>query len=151
MKSSPIGIAVILVVLAVSTTVLASEYKTTYPNLVGTWTGESLVMFVKDERLTKRELRITEQKGSLFRGTVWWAHVDQKEKPLFVTGGKRVNKATVSIVGVIGFDGKTINMAVQGENAFWQARLVDSDTIEALFTASGSGAAAFRDKLKRKR
>lgn len=150
MRSSILGVGIVLCLVLVYSPAIAAEGSKSMPNLVGTWTGKEKAHFHKATREAVRELRVTEQDGAYFRGFRSWEHTDKKEAHGDV-GGKKVHKATEPIIGVIGFDGKTIYLVEHGDWGIVHARLVGPDTIEAIYVESGPAAAIFRTLYKRKR
>ncbi|MCP4319644.1 MAG: hypothetical protein GY789_27605 [Hyphomicrobiales bacterium] len=120
------------------------------PNLVGTWTGEKTVYFLKGERHSIDVLKITEQSGAHFRGTRSWEHVTEGE-PLGHAGDEHSHVASEPILGMIGFDNRTIYIVEHDDQGQLHAQLVDSDTMEVVYVEPGENAAVFRVEMTRKR
>jgi hypothetical protein len=93
-------------------------------------------------------MKITEQNGAHFKGVRLWEH-DPKHEPTFDAGGKKTHKAEEPILGIIGFDGKTIYAVEHGDWGVFHWRLVDPDTIESIYVESGPNAAIGRAIFKR--
>ena len=141
-----------LCVLMTSSAAAAEEVGKSAPNLLGKWTAESKDMFVEGVRHFKGVLEITSQDGPLFSGTWSWKISDGS--PVATSGASgiaRVTKAEERIVGVVGFDGKTIHIAEKDDWGKHVGRLVGTDTMHVIYVESGPGASAGRRILKRER
>lgn len=150
MKSRSIGLVIVLCSLLACSVAAAEEGVKSIPDLVGTWTGEKKIYYQKGERQSTSELRIFEQDGAYFRGCRIWGHTETEKEPLGHAGGKHVRQALEPILGIIGFDFKTIYMVEHDDWAHLHARLVGPDTMEVVYVESGPNAAVFRVTLKRK-
>lgn len=151
MRSRTIGVAVVLCSLLACSAAMAGDDREPMPNLVGTWICEELkAFFHKGSRQSTDGLRVTEQDGAYFRGIHFWEHPEKKDALAHV-GGKPTTKATEPIVGVIGFDRKTIYIVEHGDWGVFHGRLVGPDTIEVVYVESGPAAAIGRYIWKRKR
>jgi len=117
------------------------------PDLVGTWTGSAKRLRAEGGAEGPIQLRVTEQDGALFRAEKTWK-INPGGTPGSV-GGKLVNEAVEPLIGVIDFDGRTIYLAEQGDVGTYTARLVDPDTIQAVYVESGDAATIYRFILKR--
>lgn len=142
-----VTVAVSLVVMCCAA--MAGEDGKSLPNLVGTWTGVSKSFFTNGARQATRELKITEQDGPYFRGIWSWKNIDKGEA-LGEVGGKRVTEANEPVVGVIGFDGKTIHVAEKDDWGRLYIRLKDPNTIQLIYAEVGPAAKVTRCELKRK-
>jgi hypothetical protein len=151
MKNHSIRIAIILYSLLACSVAVAEEGVKSLPDLVGTWTGEKKVYYQQGERQSTSELRISEQDGAYFRGYRIWEHSETEKEPLGHAGGKHAHQASEPILGIIGFDFKTIHMVEHDDWAHLHAHLVTPDTMEVVYVESGPNAAIFRVILKRKR
>jgi hypothetical protein len=108
------------------------------------------VYFHKGARLSMDGIRVTEQDGAYFRGIHFWEHAEKKEAIAHV-GTKPAVKATEPIMGVIGFDGKTLYIVEQGDAGVFHGRLTGTNTIEVVYLESGHAAAIARFTWERKR
>lgn len=142
--------AAALCVLLIWKPALADESKTAMPNLVGTWTGEKTIYFLKGSRHSVDILNITEQEGAHFRGTRTWEHRSDDE-PLGHAGDDHTHQASEPILGIVGFDNKTIHIVEHDDLGQLHARLADPDTMEVIYVEPGENAAVFRVIMKRKR
>ena len=152
MNSHKLVIPLMVCLLTAYSTVIAGEVGKSAPNLLGKWTVESKDMFVDGVRHFKGVLEITRQEGHLFSGT--WSWEIFGGSPVATSGTSniaRVTKATERIVGVVGFDGKTVHIAEKDDWGKHLGRLVGTDTMHVIYTESGPGASAGRRILKRER
>jgi hypothetical protein len=130
----------------------AEQVGKSVPNLLGKWTVESKDIFVEGVKHFKGVLEITSQEGPLFSGTWSWKISDGS--PVATSGGSenaRVTQAEERIVGVVGFDGKTVHIAEKDDWGKHTGRLVGTDTMHVIYVESGPGASAGRRILKRER
>jgi hypothetical protein len=117
------------------------------PDLVGTWVGPYSVIRSNGFAEGVLELRVVEQKGPLLKVEKAWK-VAAGGAPGDV-GGELVMTADEPLVGVIGFDGREIQLAEQGDEGIYSGRLVAPDTIEFLYIESDRQATAYRVRLTR--
>jgi hypothetical protein len=128
---------------------LKAESSGESPNLIGKWVGEYKAYFYAGSRITQVELRINQQDGPYFKGVNAWKHVDHG-KPLTAKKGKPLTEDAEPVVGIIGFDGKSITIVEQDDLGTLHAELVGKDTMRLIYGEPGSHAAVFRVVLKRK-
>ena len=151
MKRPSVWIIMVVLSLMSGSAALHAEGNKPPPNLVGTWhCAELKAYFHKGSRLSTDGLRVTEQDGAYFRGVHFWEHPEKKEAVAHV-GGKPVTKASEPIMGVIGFDGKTIYIVEHDDTGVFHCRLTDPDTIEVVYVEAGFAAAIGRYIWKRKK
>jgi hypothetical protein len=129
--------------------VLAQEATDAFPvpDLVGTWVGPYSVIRSNGFADGVLELRVVEQRGPLLKVEKAWK-VAAGGAPGDV-GGELVTTADEPMVGVIGFDGREIHLAEQGDEGIYSGRLVDPDTIEFTYIESDRQATAYRVRLTR--
>ncbi len=118
----------------------AEESKQSIPNLVGTWVATGQAQTAKSMHSATKEIRITEQKGRLFRGVMSWTVGAKREGGHYV-GGKETASASEKFIGVIAHDNKTIYMAEQDDTGVDYCRLIGPDTLESVYVESGAHAA----------
>ncbi len=126
--------------------IVAAQDAAQLPDLKGRWVGTSEAVVLGNAphysgdaashskpRLSAAEFTLTieGQDGRRFWGTLVSQH---HQEP---------------IIGVIGFDGKTIRF--QDTDGFYQAAIVDRDTIENIYSHTGSSMIAAATRLKRQR
>ncbi len=115
----------------------AEESKQSIPNLLGTWVGTGQAQTPKSMHPASKEIRITEQKGRLFRGIMSWS-VSAKPETGHYVGGKETARASEKFLGVIAHDNKTIYLAEQGDTGVEYCRLIGPDTLETVYVESGA-------------
>lgn len=151
MQIRAVAIAATVLLAFVGSTVAVAEDAKSLPNLLGTWIDSNrVVLHVKGKTHAKAGLRVTEQEGPYFRGIHFWEIVE-KENPPHTVGGKKVHTAEEPILGVIGFDGKTIYMVEHDDWGMKFARLVEPDKMEVVYMEAGPGAAITRFYYTRKK
>lgn len=128
---------------------LAQEAPETFPvpDLMGTWVGPYSVIRSNGFADGMLELRVVEQRGPLIKVEKAWK-VAEGGAPGDV-GGELFTAADEPLVGVIGFDGREIHLAEQGDEGVYSGRLVDPDTIEFIYIESDGQATAYRARLTR--
>lgn len=119
------------------------------PNLKGAWVGEYEAYFHAGMTKARVEIEITEQTGAGFRGFNSWQHHRDKQPPLAVQKGKPATSDKEPIMGVVGFDGKTLYIVEQGDDGRLDAALVGPDTMRVIYTESGDNALVYRTELTR--
>ena len=77
------------------------------PDLVGTWTGEYKEMRWAGPAESALTLTVLEQDGPLFKAEKSWKLEEGSSEG--TVGGKLVSEATEPLVGVIDFDGRTVD------------------------------------------
>lgn len=117
------------------------------PDLVGTWVGPYNVIRSNGFADGLLQLRVVEQKGPLIKVEKAWK-VAPGGAPGDV-GGVLFTEAAEPMVGVIGFDGREIQLAEQGDEGIYTGRLTGPDTMELIYIESDRQAAAYRVQLKR--
>lgn len=119
------------------------------PNLKGVWAGEYEAYFHAGMTKARVEIEITEQTGAGFKGFNSWQHQKDTQPPLAVQKGKPVTSDKEPIMGVVGFDGKTLYIVEQGDSGRIDAELVGSDTMRVIYSESGDNALVYRTELTR--
>jgi hypothetical protein len=140
---------IVCVASLVSVTAAVNADDAAIPNLKGTWTGEYEAYFYKGTTKARMTLEITEQTGAGFRGFNNWQHLRDKTKPLAVQRGKPVTSDKEPIMGVVGFDGKTLHIVEQGDGGWIEAELVGPDTMTVIYSESGDNALIYRSEFTR--
>lgn len=112
------------------------------PDLTGVWTGPYQVIRSNGRAEGVLTLEVTEQDGPLLRIEKSW-EVAPGGAPGDV-GGELVTRATEQLVGVVGFDGREVHFAEQGDGGVYSGRLTGPDTLELLYVESGHQATAYR-------
>lgn len=117
------------------------------PDLVGTWVGPYSVIRSNGFAEGVLELRVVEQRGPLVKVEKAW-----KVAPGGAAGdvgGELFTAADEPLVGVIGFDGREIHLAEQGDEGMYSGRLTGPDTMELIYIESDRQATAYRAVLRR--
>lgn len=117
------------------------------PDLMGTWVGPYSVIRSNGFADGVLELRVVEPRGPLLRVEKAWK-VASGGAPGDV-GGEMLTAVDEPLVGVIGFDGREIHLAEQGDEGLHSGRLVDPTTIEFIYIESDRQATAYRVRLSR--
>jgi hypothetical protein len=112
------------------------------PDLIGVWTGPYQVIRSNGRAEGVLTLKVTEQDGPLLRLEKSW-ETAPGGAPGDV-GGELVTKATEGLVGVIGFDGREVQFAEQGDGGVYTGNLTAPDTLELVYVESGHQATAYR-------
>jgi hypothetical protein len=113
------------------------------PKLIGTWKTQHTVQSRQGQSSAEAELVITEQTGPLFRATNKWKY--RGDTPVVGDDGAGVGKqGEEAVLGVIGWDGKSINMADAGDKGFWFGELADANTMRLVYVESQDHATVFR-------
>lgn len=113
----------------------AQTVGTAVPQLKGTWEGEHRAHFRGATSASHMRITITEQDGEIFSGVYEW------------TGHGRQGQE--KIIGVIGFDGRTISIVEEPDLGRIDAELVGPDKMRAVYVEVGEGAGVFRVELTR--
>jgi hypothetical protein len=117
------------------------------PDLKGTWTGPYSVIRSNGFGDGILELRVIEQRGPLLKVEKAWK-LAEGSAPGDV-GGELFTKADEPLVGVIGFDGREVQLAEQGDEGTYSGRLTGPDTLELIYIESDQQATAYRVRLTR--
>ena len=128
--------------------VMAEDAQTQVPNLVGTWTSPVKLKWMRAKGTAEGSLtlRVLDQDGPLLKLEKSWETPGAAGN----VGGKDVEEATETMVGVVDFDGKSFYLAEQDDNGFYTGRLTAPDTLELVYVEAGH-AAVYRAQLTRKK
>ena len=145
----PMGIAAVGVIACLGGSPVGAQEALGFPvpDLIGAWTGPYKVIRSNGGAEGVLTLRVTEQEGPLLRLEKSW-EVAPGGAPGDV-GGELVTKATEDLVGVIGFDGREVRFAEQGDGGMYTGEFTGPDTLELLYVESGHQATAYRTILRR--
>lgn len=116
------------------------------PDLIGTWEGPYSVIRSNGFADGVLQLRVVEQRGPLLKVEKAWKVVDGAPGDV---GGQLFTEAAEPMVGVIGFDGREIQLAEQGDEGIYTGRLTGPDTLELIYIESDTQATAYRVRLQR--
>ena len=118
------------------------------PDLKGKWVSEYPAHFHLGTGSAKQTFIIESQKGEGFRGVREWTRTEfipaEKDGPV---PAKTTEK--VAFAGVVGFDGKTLHFASQGDPTHITAELISAEEMQVVFVKPGDPAVAFRAIFKR--
>ena len=117
------------------------------PDLIGTWEGPYSVIRSNGFADGVLKLKVVEQRGPLLKVEKAW-RVAPGGAPGDV-GGELFTEAAEPMVGVIGFDGREIQLAEQGDEGVYTGRLTGPDTLELIYIESDTQATAYRVRLTR--
>ncbi len=117
------------------------------PDLKGVWSGPYQVIRSNGGAEGVLTLEVTEQNGPLLRLEKSWQQAPGGAPG--DVGGELVTRATEQLVGVIGFDGREVRFAEQGDGGIYTGSLTGPDTLEILYVESGHQATAYRVVMTR--
>jgi hypothetical protein len=117
------------------------------PDLLGTWVGPYSVIRSNGFADGLLQLKVVEQRGPLLKVEKSWK-VAPGGAPGDV-GGELFTEAAEPMVGVIGFDGREVQFAEQGDEGTYSGRLIGPDTLELIYIESDQQATAYRVRLQR--
>jgi hypothetical protein len=128
--------------------VMAEDAQTQVPNLVGTWTSPVKMKWMRAKGTAEGSLtlRVLDQDGPLLKLEKSWETPGAAGN----VGGKDVEKATETMVGVVDFDGKSFYLAEQDDIGFYSGRLTAPDMLELVYIEAGH-AAVYRAQLTREK
>jgi len=120
------------------------------PDLTGTWQCDPAPMLIRGEWTTlKYDIEISEQRDNLFKGTFSWTLSEETGvKGEGVTGEKSF-KGEWTALGVIGWDGKTVEVVSYKDLQRHSGTLEDANTIRFVHSKVGDDAWVSRSTCKR--
>jgi len=122
------------------------------PNLVGTWECEPAPMLIRGEWTTLTyKIEIGEQRDSLFKGTFHWTLPEEKGVSGEKVTGEKAFEGAWTALGVIGWDGKTVEVVSYRSVQRHMGTLDGADTIRFVHSKIGDDAWVSRSTCKRQR
>ncbi|MEO6846868.1 MAG: hypothetical protein ABI443_05385 [Chthoniobacterales bacterium] len=120
------------------------------PNLVGTWTGVYDVSTPTSVNKSSVTIVVSAQQGANLSATRTWKRIDGSKG---VSNGKTVAGATEKLLGVIGFDGKSVTFVESGagpeSNGVLTGKITGRNILQLIFAQPGAVARAGRLELRR--
>lgn len=117
------------------------------PDLTGVWIGSYKTLRWNGDAEGVLQLRVVAQEGPNLKVEKSW-----KLEPGATLGdvhGELLTEAVEPLIGVIGFDGRDIHLAEEGDGGVYTGRLVGTDTLELVYVEAGVQATAYRTVLTR--
>jgi hypothetical protein len=118
------------------------------PSMIGVWRAVQPTGTGKGFTTIEIEFRFTEQKGPLFQGTYVWQLPESIDVQLN-DGTKTGWSGEERVVGVIGWDNRSVTLVDDGDTGQFQGRLVNDNVMEYVYFEPGLHAAVSRGKLVR--
>lgn len=147
LKAFTVVLVLTLLHLASFTVTSGAQDTSTPPDLKGVWKGTADVYYQDVTKKLTTELRVTGQEGWYFKGVRHWKLINVSGKPIGYVMDKAVNEADEPYLGVIGFDGKEINLVEVGDWGSLKGSLVGSNQMQLIYTESGDHPLVFRTVL----
>lgn len=117
------------------------------PDLTGVWIGSYKTLRWNGDAQGAVQFRVVAQEGPNLKVEKSW-----QLRPGATLGdvqGTLLNEAVEPLIGVIGFDGRDVYFAEEGDGGLYTGRLADPDTLELIYVEPGVQATAYRTILKR--
>ena len=144
-----IFVPILVGILFSTATDLAADPSESFPNLIGKWIAENTVYLHTGQKTVRSVFDITEQNGPHFRGFHRWNDT-HGGKAMATKKGKYISGDSEPIVGVIGFDGKSITIVEKDDLGTLRGKLIDTNTMQMISSEPGDNAMVVRMPLKRK-
>jgi len=131
---------------AMATPVLAQST----PNLVGAWVCDPAPMVIRDKWTTLTyTFEIADQRDALFTGEMHWSLPPDKGAEGNQDGQSSFS-GTIKVLGVIDWDGQSVDMVAFGDGHRHHGQLIDADTIRFVHSETGDNAWVSRSVCHRK-
>jgi hypothetical protein len=117
------------------------------PDLAGVWTGAYKTLRWNGAAEGTLQFRVIEQDGPSLKVEKSWQLAPGGAQG--DVGGQLLSEATEPMVGVIGFDGRAIYLAEEGDSGVYTGRLTGPDSMELVYFEPGKQATAYRVQLRR--
>ncbi len=120
------------------------------PNLVGAWACDPAPMVIRDTWTTLTyTFEIAEQRDALFTGEMHWS-LPREAGAEGNQGGQSSFSGTIKVLGVIDWDGKSVDMVAFGDGHRHHGTFVDADTIRFVHSEAGANAWVSRSVCRRR-
>ena len=137
-----------LIVLALAQCLVWPAGADDIPSLIGDWRGEYTVQSRQGRSSAEVHFAITEQEGALFKGAYEWEY--HPDTPVVGDHEAGVGKRGKDVLlGVIGWDNTSINIADVDDKGLWFGKLTGPDTLELIYVESQDHATVSRTRLVR--
>lgn len=121
----------------------------TIPDLKGAWTCDPSPMVIRDTWTTLTyTFEIKDQRDALFTAEMHWALPEEKGGA-GNQDGKSSFSGTIPVLGVIDWDGGSVDMVAYGDGHRHHGTLVDADTIRFVHSETGDNAWVSRTICRR--
>ena len=129
-----------------------SAQASSVPDLVGTWNCTPAPMLIRGEWTTLTyKIEIGEQRDSLFKGTFHWTLPEEKGVSGEKVTGEKAFEGTWTALGVIGWDGSTVEVVSYRSVQRHTGTLDGADTIRFVHSKIGDDAWVSRSTCKRQK
>jgi hypothetical protein len=119
------------------------------PDLVGSWACDPAPMVIRDTWTTLTyTFKIADQRDALFTGEMHWS-LPQDKGAAGNQGGESSFSGTIKVLGVIDWDGVSIDMVAYGDGHRHHGTLVDANTIRFVHSETGDNAWVSRSVCRR--
>lgn len=119
------------------------------PDLVGSWACDPAPMVIRDTWTTLTyTFEIADQRDALFTTVMHWA-LPEDEGAAGNQDGKSAFSGTIPVLGVIDWDGESVDMVAYGDGHRHHGTLVDADTIRFVHSETGDNAWVSRTICRR--
>jgi hypothetical protein len=118
------------------------------PSMMGVWRAVQPSQTGKGFTTIEVEFRFTEQKGPLFRGTYVW-RLPKSIDVQMNDGTKTGWSGEERVLGVIGYDNRSVTLVDDGDTGQFQGRLVNDNVMELVYFEPGQHAAISRGVVVR--
>lgn len=115
-------------------------YAESIPNMAGAWTCDPAPMVIRGQwtELTYT-MEIAEQKDALFTGEMHWS-LPENKGAAGNQDGQSSFSGTIKILGVVDWDGASVDMVAYGDGHRHHGTFVDPDTIRFVHSETGDNA-----------
>jgi hypothetical protein len=126
---------------ALALMVASAHAETKAPDLTGTWQCDRAPMLIRGEWTTlKYDIEISQQRDNLVKGTFAWTLSEENGVKGEGVTGERSFKGEWTALGVIGFDGKTVEVVSYKDLQRHSGTLEDANTIRFVHSKVGDDA-----------
>ena len=120
------------------------------PDLTGKWTCNDSPILIRGEWSTLQyTIEIKEQRNELLKGTFTWVMPEEKGVQGEKTTGERAYEGAWTALGIVGWDGKTVEIVQYKGLQRHSGTLEDADTIRFIHSKIGNDAWVSRSTCKR--
>jgi hypothetical protein len=120
------------------------------PSMIGVWRTVHPAQANKGFTTIEHEFRFTEQKGPLFKGTYVW-RLPKSIDVQMNDGAKTGWSGEERVMGVIGWDNRSVTLVDDGDAGQYLGRLVNDSVMELIYFEPGPHAAISRGQWVRQK
>jgi hypothetical protein len=119
------------------------------PDLTGFWACDPAPMVIRDTWTTLTyTFKIADQRDALFTGEMHWS-LPRDKGAAGNQGGEASFSGTIKVLGVIDWDGVSLDMVAYGDGHRHHGTLVDANTIRFVHSETGDNAWVSRTVCRR--